>query len=190
MEPEEEPTVSEEQPPVEQPPLEQPTMEQPPVVPPSAPTPPPPKKRGKWIALFLVLLVVIVVVAVAASNLPQPTTPAGDGTPPSWQALTTLSGIGDKTTDTFAVTGSKFRLTWSATADADCVTLFAPDDCPAVIGFFVYPEGETVLFVDSVLHSNFNFATDETIVFRSGSFYIDVTAANLDSWGIEVHEWR
>lgn len=185
--------MSEEQPPVEQLPLEQPTMEQPPVAPPVAPTPPPPKKkRGKWVVLFLLIIVVIVIIA-EASNLPSPTPPAGDsgdGTQLSWQALTTLSGLGDKTTDTFTVTGSKFRLTWSATADAECIALFAPDDCPAVFGFFVYPDGETVLFVESVSNINFNSATDETIVFRSGSFYVQVVAANLASWGIEVHEWR
>ncbi len=133
------------------------------------------------------------VIAVAASNLPGQTPPAGDGgdgAQPSWLAVTTVSGFGDKTTDTFGVTGSKFRLTWSATADAECIDLFAPDDCPAAFSFFVYPEGETVLFVESVSHFDFNSASDETIVFRSGSFYVQVLSANLDSWEIAVDEWR
>lgn len=154
-------------------------------------------KRGKWIA-FLGLAVVIAIIVVAAPNLPQPAPSAGDGAQPSWQQVTTFTertGSIEEfviTTDTFTVTGSKFRLTWSAWADPEwheeCV-LITESDCPAHFNFHVYA-GETQLRVESFSGEFTDFRSGETIVFESGSFYLEVGGDLLEEWGIQVHEWR
>ena len=56
---------------------------------------------------------------------------------------------------------------------------------PAIFGFFVYPRGETALYVESVLFpegtsgSTYSYAGE-------GEYYLKVTAANVKSWKVVI----
>jgi hypothetical protein len=153
-----------------------------------------PKKKRKVWPIVVLILAILFVVALAAGSYSPESGPSDGGTgeteTPMWRFVASFSGATDKTTDTFAVSGSKFRLTWSAVSDPECMEVWAPSPCPAIVSFFVYPEGESAVYVGFVLETNFNEAGDDTIVFESGSFYLKVVAGNLASWSVTIDEWR
>lgn len=93
-----------------------------------------------------------------------------------WKEIKTFSGSSDKTTEPFEVSSNRWRINWEA--DAGEMGIF---------GFFVYPEGETVSYVESVSHDG--GGSDTTYIYEgSGSYYLKVLAANLSSWAISVEE--
>jgi len=86
-----------------------------------------------------------------------------------------FTGTGDKTTRLFRVDSDEWQIDWS----------YQPANPYAVFGFLVYPEGETVVFIESVLSPT--STSDSTYLYEgNGSYYIKVTGANLNSWTIEV----
>ena len=96
-----------------------------------------------------------------------------------WVTVKTFTGKTDKTTAPFHISGAKWRINWTANAE---------DPEFGVFGFFVYPEGETVMYVESVTHYQ-GSASDTTYIYQgNGSFYIKVSAANMQSWTIEVED--
>lgn len=178
---------------------------QPPVQPPSSqppPSQPPEKKRHikwwQWGLIGLGGLLVLIIIATAASGgggstststpttqnpttapATQPPTVAPPTTPPTTaptqppqRAKTVLkvSGNGDKTTDTFTVSG-KWQITYTV----------EPSDV-VVFGFFVYPEGESQIYADSV--SVDKAGTDTTVEHTGGTYYIKVISAG--PWNITV----
>jgi hypothetical protein len=89
-----------------------------------------------------------------------------------------FTGQSDKTTQPFYISGAKWRITWTANAESPEFGVF---------GFFVYPEGETAMYVESVSHDG--SGSDITYIYQgNNSFYIKVLAANLQSWTIEVED--
>ncbi len=151
----------------------------------SLPVPAPPGGgRSKWIVLSVALIAVVIIVALAFSYL---LTPPNVGT--SWQSVTSFSGSSDRITDPFTITGTTFRLNWTATADPVCIALWSPNPCPALFSIFVFPEGESALYVKFVLELTFNEVSNETVVDRNGSFYLEISTANLASYSIAVDEW-
>jgi hypothetical protein len=95
-----------------------------------------------------------------------------------WVTVETFTGQGDKTTAPFQISGAKWRISWTVEADE-------PEY--AVFGFFVYPEGETAMYVESV--SQDGIGSDTTYIYQGNdSFYIKVLGANLESWNIEVED--
>lgn len=95
-----------------------------------------------------------------------------------WVTVKTFTAKSDKTTETFYISGAKWRINWTANAESPEFGVF---------GFFVYPEGETVMYVESVSHDG--SGSDTTYIYQgNNSFYIKVLAANLSSWTIEVED--
>jgi hypothetical protein len=95
-----------------------------------------------------------------------------------WVTVETFIGQGDKATAPFQISGSKWRISWTVEADEPEYAAF---------GFFVYPEGETTMYVESVTQDG--IGGDTTYIYQGNdSFYIKVLAANLSSWTIVVED--
>jgi len=76
--------------------------------------PQPPSKGTPTWAIGLVVAGVIEVAILSTTQQP-PTPPPPE--PERWVAVASFSGSTDKTTDSFLITGSKFRVLWTATAE-------------------------------------------------------------------------
>jgi len=86
-----------------------------------------------------------------------------------------FSGVGDKTTAPFTVPTSEFIIEWEWSA---------PDPSYGMMAFFVYPRGETAMYLESV---NCDAQTGSTYSYSGpGEMYLMVLAANLSSWTITV----
>ncbi len=109
----------------------------------------------------------------------------GSTTPPpqtgAWTEVVRVSGSTDKTTDSFQIIGSKFRVTWSAVAENEFGLFSLQVNEP---GKTLWAEWITVSW-DAAGEKS-----DSTVVFESGEFYIDISMANLSSWSIIVEEWK
>lgn len=124
-------------------------------------------KRITMVTLVLVTLLITSITPVAVEAQEE------------WVQVGVFTGKGDKTTAPVDISGAKWRINWTAEEAVDGVGIF---------GFFVYPEGETVMYVESIMHSD-GSASDTTYIYQGkGSFYIKVGAANLSSWTIEVED--
>ena len=98
------------------------------------------------------------------------------GPPPVAALPATFAGRGDKATATFRTTAPSFTLAWSAQSDRPDLADFA---------FFVYPEGDLVSFVCEATFQG--TGSDVTVCSAPpGDYYVDVLAANLTSWRMDV----
>ncbi len=97
-----------------------------------------------------------------------------------WVEVIPFNGSSDKTTDLFQIDGSKFRLTWNATAENEF----------GLFSLFVYEVGAS-LWLEFIFVSwdAAGEKSDVTVVFETGEFYLDISEANLSSWGVVVEEW-
>ena len=86
----------------------------------------------------------------------------------SWREIKRFSGSAYRTTETFHVPTMMWRIQWSyGTSDY------------AAFWFFVYPAGETALFVEMV-SSSARSDSGVTYIYRGfGSFYLKILAANI-----------
>lgn len=92
-----------------------------------------------------------------------------------WNTITTFTGSASKTTELFYIPSGTWRIDWSYVGG----TL-------AVFSFFVYPEGETVMFVES-LSTMGPSQSDTTYVYEGpDNFYIKLTCANIDQWTLTI----
>lgn len=83
----------------------------------------------------------------------------------------------------FQINGAQFRLLWRYTADYQFPQY-------AGFGFFVYPEGETARYVDSMGLVYGESKSDTEYVHEGpGSFYLKVLSANLIQWSITVEDY-
>jgi uncharacterized protein (UPF0333 family) len=101
----------------------------------------------------------------------------------TWHSIANFTGTGNKNTPSFKTQGNKFKVKMKATATSQKY---------ANMNFFVYPEGETKGFVGYGDFGDFNQTTvsDEFEVTASpGNYYINVIAANLKNWNIEVFDY-
>ena len=92
-----------------------------------------------------------------------------------WNTITTFTGSTYKTTELFNIPSGTWRINWTYT-----------DGELAALSFFVYPEGETVMFVGS-LYTTGPSQSDTTYIYEGpDNFYIELTAANLDQWTLTI----
>jgi len=115
-----------------------------------------------------------------ATTTPPETTEVAPPPPPtptqtSFEPIV-LTGSGEKTTPPFTVTTTEWIIEWSYTSDN-------PEF--AVFGFFVYPRGETVSFVESCLFPEGTSGSTYSYA-GAGEYYVKVTAANIKSWTITI----
>ena len=109
------------------------------------------------------------------------TTTVGDSQPSTGErpfSPITLTGSSDKKTAPFTVTTSEWIIDWSYVPDPELSEF-------AVFGFFVYPRGETVGYVESVLVPDSTSGTTYSYA-GVGEYYISVTIANVRSWTITI----
>ncbi len=93
-----------------------------------------------------------------------------------WHYTTSFNGVSDKTTDTFEIKGNKFKLTY----------IVNPANDYSFFSIFVYEEGND-MFVDFF---TLDAGTETTIVYEgSGTYYLDIGVANLDSWSMKVEDY-
>jgi hypothetical protein len=110
---------------------------------------------------------------VTAPSEPMPATPKPEA---GWKTINTFTGSDDKSTEDFNVPASYWRVVYSVSAESEQWGLFS---------FFIYPSGETAMFVAS---GDLDGSGSETSYVRAeaGDFWIKVNAANLKSWTIEI----
>ena len=102
-------------------------------------------------------------------------------TPPSWHEVTFFSGTDTKTTDTFAIKGDKFKLTY----------YIMPENEYDYFSMFVYLEGDSG-YVSSVQLDgvSVNSKPESTIIYEgAGSYYLDIGAANLQTWRVQIDDY-
>jgi len=141
----------------------------------------------KKVAGIIIGCVIIVSVVLAIAIPSEPTSPPT--TPPSTTQLTptpaptpkptfepvVITGTGDKTSRPFTVTTQEWTITWS----------YTPEDPEyAGFGFFVYPRGETRIYVGSVDTEN---DTGSTYTYAGpGDYYIVVITMPSTSWKVVI----
>lgn len=87
-----------------------------------------------------------------------------------------ITGSGDKTSPPFTVTTSEWIIDWSFSAS---------EPGYAVFGFFVYPRGETAMYVESVLFPSTSSGTTYSYA-GPGDYYVKISAGNINSWTITI----
>lgn len=92
-----------------------------------------------------------------------------------WNTIMTFTGSAYKTTELFHIPSETWRINWTYTGGS-----------LAVFGFYVYPEGETVSYVES-LSAMGSSKSDVTYIYEGqDNFYIELLAANIDPWTLTV----
>jgi len=92
-----------------------------------------------------------------------------------WNVIATFTGSTDKTTELFHIPSGTWRINWTYTGGE-----------LAVFGFFVYPEGETTLYVESLATMG-SSQSDTTYIYDGpGNFYIQLSAANIEEWTLTI----
>lgn len=138
----------------------------------------------KVVALLLVIFSATALVMVASAVLlggfgAEESDSAGDYSK-SWRQVASFSGVEGKTLPVFRVVSGEWRINYSWSGDSEW----------AGFNFFVYPEGETVMYVEMVMADG-GSGEDVTYVYSgAGGYYVKVGAANLDGWSLIVEELR
>jgi hypothetical protein len=96
---------------------------------------------------------------------------------PSFEPIL-ITGSSDKTSPPFTVTTKEWIIDWSYVPDPEWPEM-------AVFGFFVYPRGETVMFVESVLFPEGTSGTTYSYA-GAGEYYIQVLVGNVKSWEVVI----
>ena len=150
------------------------------------------KKAAKIIGILAGIIVIIVIIAVLVggnSSIPQ-----DNGTlPQDSEALPQdnnqdsqevifdpiiITGSSDKTSPPFEVTTKEWIIEWSYIPDSEYPEY-------AVFGFFVYPRGETVMYVEAI--STSDDTSGSTYSYAGiGEYYVEVICGNLQSWEIII----
>ena len=92
-----------------------------------------------------------------------------------WNTLKTFTGSASKTTELFYIPNETWRINWAYTGGSF-----------AVFGFFVYPEGETAFYVES-LSTMGSSQSDTTYIYQgTKSFYVKLVVANTDQWTLTI----
>ena len=89
-----------------------------------------------------------------------------------------FSGSSDENTAPFTVTTDIWKIEWSYTPEAG-------DEDWALFSFFIYPKGETVLYVGAVLFPS--STSGSTYCYEgAGQYYISVGCASISKWNIKI----
>ena len=96
-----------------------------------------------------------------------------------WHTVTTFSGSNGKTTSSFTIKGDEWRVKYSAKGDPEYGIFYT----------FVYPRGETVMYVSHWSCYDTPCSDTQHIYEGNGGYYFDIGAANLDSWKLEVEDY-
>jgi len=143
------------------------------------------KKAAKIIGIIAGIIVIIVVIAVLANG--NSSIPQDNGVPPqnnnqdSQEVIfdpIIITGSSDKTSPPFEVTTKEWIIDWSYTPDSEYSEY-------AVFGFFVYPRGETAMYVEAISASDDTSGSTYSYA-GIGEYYVEVICGNLQSWEIII----
>ncbi len=98
-----------------------------------------------------------------------------------WETVTVFTGQGDQSTDVFPITTDQWRINWEYITSAPAFATFS---------FFIYAEGETAIYVDSLTEMGASRHDSEYVYSGAGLFYITVVASNVEGWSLTVQEGR
>lgn len=92
-----------------------------------------------------------------------------------WNKIIKFAGLTSKTTELFHIPTETWRITWGYTGENS--TEFS---------LFVYPEGETTFYVES-LSTTGSYQVDTTYIYEGqDNFYIKIITADMDHWTMTV----
>lgn len=106
--------------------------------------------------------------------------PTSTPKPKKWHSVTSFSGSSDKTTQPFTIKGDEWRVKYEVKSSE-------PEY--AVFGAYVYPRGETVMYVSSWDCTMKECSDMQYIYEGNGDYYFSVIAANIDSWNLDVEDY-
>jgi len=133
------------------------------------------KKAGIIVGIVGVVIVVVVIAIIVSGN----GSPTENGTSePETFSPVTFTGSSMQTTSPFEVTTKEWIIDWSYIPDYEYPEY-------AVFGFFVYPRGETVDFVEAMMSPGSTSGSTYSYA-GPGEYYIEVHCANIQSWEITV----
>jgi hypothetical protein len=123
----------------------------------------------------IVLLFTLVLIMLAAASFSTIPVKAAN-----WQTVTTITGSGSKTSDEFRISGSEWRIKWTYTPNGQEPSLTS-------FSFFVYPHGETAVYVDRVIEYGAS-STSGTLNIHEGPklYYVKILTANTPSYTLTV----
>lgn len=113
------------------------------------------------------------------SPLPQPPQVDEIADEEGWNTVRTFMGKASETTAPFHVSGTEWRIVWTAAASY-------PEH--AVLDIFVYPEDAYSLFSRKISHSDGSDSGTVYIDEGDGDYHMEVIAANLRNWTIAVQD--
>mgnify|MGYP000672153955 CR=1 FL=1 len=92
-----------------------------------------------------------------------------------WNTIITFTGSTDKTTELFHIPSGTWRINWTYTGGE-----------LAGFSFLVYPEGETVMYIETLMTMGPS-QSDTTYIYKGpGNYYIKVSAANIEEWTLTI----
>lgn len=97
----------------------------------------------------------------------------------TWKQIMRFSGEGMKTTDTFYISGDKWRVKWNIRPSSS--------EMPTIIFqiFVNRSNGELVSLAANVTAQG----SDYSVIHEKGSFFLEVNSG-LAKWGIIIEEWK
>jgi len=116
-------------------------------------------------------------IALLETQLSEKEATAPAPTPSTFEPIV-ITGSGDKTSPPFTVTTEEWVIDWSYVPDSEYPEM-------AMFGFFVYPRGETAVYVESVLFAEETSGLTYSYA-GAGEYYIKVTAGNVKSWEVVI----
>lgn len=98
----------------------------------------------------------------------------------TWYKVTSFSGGSDKTTQSFTIKGDEWRVKYEVKSSNPEYAAF---------GVFVYPRGETAIFIADWDCWQMPCSDIQYIYEGNGDYYFEIITANLDSWKLEVEDY-
>jgi len=116
--------------------------------------------------------ITLIVIAIAMTRgIPSISPPVSDTFEP-----VTFTGSSDKTTSPFTVTTREWIIAWSYVPDPEYDGVFA---------FYVYPRGETAMFVEAIVADGDTVGTTYSYAGK-GEYYIKVFCLFVQHWEITI----
>lgn len=99
----------------------------------------------------------------------------------SWSEVVKFTGDSSKNTDTFTITGEKFRVNWSNTVKAGSIF--------SMFQVFAYnPENE--IFDSCLIADSDESGSDTNYCHQKGVYYLEISALESKGWTIVVEEYK
>ncbi len=127
--------------------------------------------------MFLSLVLILILSFPACGGDEHVAEEAASPEPVTFEPIT-VAGSGSKTSAPFDVTTEEWILEWAYVPESEYLGL-------AIFTFFVYPRGETAVYVESMVYSE--GTSGVTYCYAGpGEYYVKVTALNIKSWEIVI----